>query len=100
MNGGKGGSVVRPENRPAPTRGTAIDNPPAMATTLTTPGVVRTTALTTDPEPTTTGLTLTLRICGAACAAACCATGRGEAAVSARTTARVRAARGRERPLA
>jgi hypothetical protein len=102
MNGGNGGSVVLPENRPAPTRGTAIDNPPAMATTLTTPDVVRTTALTTLPEPTTKGLTLTLRIRGATCVAGWApgARGGGEAAVSARTTARVRAARGRERPSA
>lgn len=92
-----------PENRPTPTRGTAIDTPPATATTLTIPGVVRTTALTTLPEPTTEGLTLTLRICGGACVTACRATGArggGEAAPSARTTARVRAARGRERPPA
>jgi hypothetical protein len=103
MNGGNGGSVVLPENRPVPTRGTAIDTPPATATTLTTPRVVRTKALTTVPEPTTTGLTLTLRICGAACIAGWCGTGArggGEAAVNARTTARVRAARGRERPSA
>ena len=58
-----------PENRPTPTRGTAIDTPPATATTLTMPGVVRTNALTTVPEPTTPGLTLALRICGTALAA-------------------------------
>ncbi|MEA2688568.1 MAG: hypothetical protein QOJ39_2465 [Candidatus Eremiobacteraeota bacterium] len=56
--------VVLPENTPDPTRGTGTDTPAANAVTLTTPGVVRTTAFTTVPEPTTLGLTLAPRICG------------------------------------
>ena len=53
-----------PSKSPGPARGTGIDVPPANAVTLTTFGVVRTTALTTVPERTTVGLTLAPRIYG------------------------------------
>jgi hypothetical protein len=67
---------VLPSNTPGPTRGTAIETPPAEATTLTTPGVVRTTARTTVPEPMILGLTLAPRICGTAAGAVAGRAGR------------------------